>query len=86
MTPIKDFIREVNVRRESLRELSSTIIWTDEFIKGGYYHAIPGSLSHWSEIHEWCNHHIGCDNYAWNGSNFWFENQKDCVLFKLMWA
>ena len=81
LTPIREFCQEVK-----LRHRLAFIDWTSEFRSAGYHHAQPAQLDNWSEMHQWCNHHIGCENYAWNGSNFWFVREHDAVLFALRWS
>jgi hypothetical protein len=37
-------------------------------------------------MHHWCEQQFGKDHYAWTGSTFWFETEKDATLFGLRWA
>jgi hypothetical protein len=63
--------------------------WTSVFRSGGYYMVNPRLAEwsgHWREMHIWCVEHFGKDSYAWNGNNFWFETEKDAIMFTLRWA
>jgi hypothetical protein len=40
----------------------------------------------WSEIHRWCSDQFGSAHYSWTGSTFWFEDEKDAILFALRWS
>lgn len=77
MKDLKSFIQEARK--------GSPVNWTEVLRSGGYYHVIP-DISNWSEMHTWCNEQFGSDRYAWNGSNFWFETEKDAMLFLLKWG
>lgn len=37
------------------------------------------------ELHDWAAQYIGKENYNWTGSVFWFNNEKDAMLFSLRW-
>lgn len=39
----------------------------------------------WKELHDWCKQTIGSDNYTWFGTNFWFSDEQDALLFDLRW-
>ena len=56
--------------------------------KAGYYSVLLNASGHtqWKEVHKWCNEHIGHDNYTWTGSRFWFDTEKDAMLFTLKWS
>lgn len=84
--PIKEFIAEVKREKGFLNNFTPTILWTEQFQAAGYYHAQPGDLQHWPDIHEWCEETFGKDHYAWNGGNFWFEKHEDAVMFALRWS
>jgi len=64
-------------------------LWNVRFQDAGYY-GIEASrkaiTDHWQEMHHWCEQQFGKNNYAWTGSSFWFENEKDSVLFALKWS
>lgn len=58
------------------------------FEQAGLYSAAIGDLdnSDWQDLHQWCRQQFNRDHYTWTGSTFWFENEKDAVLFTLRWA
>ena len=65
--------------------------WNAEFKKAGYYcveylmTAIKNE-DRWTETHLWCQEHFGKDHYSWTGHHFWFESERDAVLFALKWS
>jgi len=63
--------------------------WHLRFEDAGYYRMVPSrenTTYHWGEIHQWCEQQFGRDHYAWTGDIFWFENERDAMLFALRWA
>jgi hypothetical protein len=65
------------------------LAWHVRFRDAGYYSIQPSHDSigiNWQKMHKWCEEHFGRDHYAWTGSTFWFENDKDAGLFALRWA
>ena len=63
--------------------------WAEVFRDGGYYMVNPnlgGWVDKWQEMHQWCVANFGENHYAWNGNNFWFENEKDAIMFALKWS
>ncbi len=88
---IKDNIRDFTEswRRYDIPLTNRTdtrINWSTRYRAAGYYSAQPSNLEHWGQIHQWCRDYIGEQRYCWTGSTFWFESQKDQVLFLLRWA
>jgi hypothetical protein len=43
------------------------------------------AVSKWQELHKWCQEHIGEEHYSWTGYKFWFEKEKDAIMFVLRW-
>lgn len=62
--------------------------WRWAFDKMNYPSVLLGSASHqqWTEVHAWCQEHVGEQHYAWTGSRFWFDQEKDAMLFALKWS
>lgn len=65
-------------------------IWTRRFKEAGYYHVDLTTPQHWNKIHEWCREQYGPAHYfslntTWQGGRFWFETERDAVLFSLRW-
>ena len=61
----------------------------EEYQAAGYHPVELGTLflmGEWQECHRWCCEHIGKDHYSWTGGTFWFENQRDAILFALRWS
>ena len=95
---IREFIREKRdehldrYRNQSAAEVLLKTVppeikdWTAVFRSGGYHMVNPNVGPLWQEMHIWCVEQFGVDNYAWNGNNFWFETEKDAIMFTLRWA
>lgn len=61
--------------------------WNRRFRDAGYYHAVfVGGGDCWREAHQWCVKQFGAPHYAWVGNDFWFETDKDAMLFTLRWS
>lgn len=60
--------------------------WSSRFRDAGYYQAELKHFHLWNETHKWCRENFGERHYAWAGNTFWFENEKDAVLFILKWS
>lgn len=80
---IRDFAEQRRVRQW---DHSTAARVQEEYQTSGYYPIQVNILWYWGEIHEWCCQHIGRDHYSWTGSTFWFENERDAVLFALRWS
>lgn len=60
--------------------------WEERFKQAGYYSAVfNGHVLCWDEVQEWCKLQYGIDHYSWFGSRFFFEKEKDKMLFILKW-
>lgn len=62
--------------------------WTKRFVDYGYYSvSLSGNAleNNWQEVHKWCEDQFGGRHYAWTGSVFWFETEKDANWFTLRW-
>lgn len=40
----------------------------------------------WQEMHNWCKEKFGAEQYTWTGSLFWFQNERDAIMFMLRWG
>jgi hypothetical protein len=40
----------------------------------------------WQEMHNWCKEQFGAEQYTWTGSLFWFQNERDAIVFMLRWG
>jgi len=66
---------------------SVDIDWERRFRDAGYYSAtLNPSVSAWNPVHHWCWQNFGDGHYAWTGTTFWFENERDATLFALRWS
>lgn len=68
------------------REIEARGGWRTVFLESGYYPAHAVNTKEWSEMHRWCCDQFGVEHYSWTGSTFWFENEKDVLLFALRWS
>ena len=85
---IQDFI-------ESWKEYDSNIKgnlpfpnWESRLRDAGYYHAMytGDGKNLWSDVHRWCEKHVGKKHYAWTGFTFWFDNEQNAIFFALRWS
>jgi hypothetical protein len=90
---ILDFItawKEWDLTEDQGRNGESTRpFWNLRLQDAGYYgiEATREAIrDHWQVMHHWCEQQFGKDHYAWTGSTFWFETEKDATLFGLRWA
>lgn len=63
--------------------------WAEDFARAGYHSATPNDsvvAGDWHGIHLWCERQYGPDGYTWTGDQFWFENERDQLLFLLRWS
>ena len=63
--------------------------WTKRFVDYGYHSvSLSGNAleNDWQEVHKWCEDQFGGRHYAWTGSVFWFETEKDANWFTLRWS
>lgn len=62
--------------------------WRRAYDKMNYPSVLLGAHGHlqWQEVHAWCQEQFGKEHYTWTGSRFWFDQEKDAVLFALRWA
>jgi len=83
MVSIADFIAQVQEMRNSGKPIEPAN-WNGLFLLNGY---ISVELSpRDKECYEWCKEQFGSDHFAWTGSNFWFETEKDAIMFTLRWG
>jgi len=83
MVSIQDFIRQVQELRDS-DKLIEPINWNGLFLLNGY---ISVEFGHNNKVcYDWCTEQFGKEHYAWTGSKFWFEREKDAIIFTLRWG
>lgn len=57
----------------------------EDFIKAGYYPVATRTLFFGRpEKKAWCDKHT--PNWTWMGSTFYFQNERDALLFQLRWS
>ena len=83
MVSIQDFICQVQELRDS-GKLIEPINWNDLFLLNGYISVDFGPGNKWG--YSWCCEQFGSEHFAWTGSNFWFETEKDAIMFTLRWG
>ena len=87
---IQDFIDSWKVYDKQQNYNPSQVYppWTKRFVDNGYYSvSLSGNAleNNWQEVHKWCEDQFGGRHYAWTGSVFWFETEKDANWFTLRW-
>ena len=63
--------------------------WARRLAEAGYYRVEVGrhSIEHeWPNIHRWCEDQFGKNHYTWTGTTWWFESDRDAMVFALRWA
>jgi len=83
MVSIADFIRQVQELRDS-DKLIEPINWNGLFLLNGYISVdlIPKN----KDCYLWAREQFGPEHIAWTGSRFWFEREKDAIMFTLRWG
>jgi hypothetical protein len=83
MISIADFITQVNKIIES-DGLSEPINWNGLFLLNGYI-SVEFTPKN-KECYDWGREQFGPEHFAWTGSKFWFETEKDAIMFTLRWG
>ena len=63
--------------------------WAEDFRKAKYHEAEPNDKTvagDWRAIHTWCEEQFGLHGYTWTGHIWWFENERDKLMFLLRWG
>ena len=63
--------------------------WAEDFRKAKYHEAQPNDKTvngDWRAIHTWCEEQFGLHGYTWTGHIWWFENERDKLMFLLRWG
>lgn len=85
--PIANFVDAWNRWDRAQHPDNTTIDWSRRFRDAGYYPArLDISAGSWTAVERWCRQHFGDGHFIWTGTTFWFENQRDAVLFTLRWS
>jgi hypothetical protein len=79
--------------REYSEGLTDFFRWRHRFKEAGYYEVqVPALLVKHGlkytihpSIKNWCNEQFGSDHYTWIYDRFYFETEKDAMLFALRW-
>jgi len=83
MVSIQDFIRQVQELRDS-DKLIEPINWNGLFLLNKY---IPVDFTPKNkDCYLWAREQFGPEHVAWTGSKFWFETEKDAIMFTLRWG
>jgi hypothetical protein len=69
------------------RAFKRGLTFAADFRDAGYPEAMLGETGHhqWQEMHKWCKQNFG-RKYTWCGSNFFFVNEHDRLMFVLRWS
>ena len=83
MVSIADFIRQAKELCDS-GKVSEPINWNGLFLLNGYISVefMPKNKECW----DWGREQFGPEHIAWTGSKFWFESEKDAIMFTLRWG
>lgn len=61
--------------------------WESRLRDAGYYRIMyAGNGQNWPDVHKWCEAQVGNKHYVWTGFTFWFDCEKNAILFGLRWA
>jgi hypothetical protein len=92
---LKEYINKAKAdHRQYLRNRSAAEVlvgapepldWNVKLEEGGYYSVDLRSAEHWTDIHQWCRGQYGQENYSWSGTRFWFQTDREAMLFALRW-
>lgn len=83
MISIGEFVSQVQEYRE-YEGILTPIDWNDLLEDAGYYSIEfrPKTQACW----DWCAKEFGLGHIAWTGSKFFFETEKDAIMFTLRWG
>jgi hypothetical protein len=59
--------------------------WNSRLADAGYHRVELIRVTHWNDVHIWCEDIFGKQHYAWVGNEFWFECKENALLFQLKW-
>lgn len=76
---------EVNYSDEHLRTMQQRCLQMKKLGWDYYFHLSDLQLKDHYDITLWCYRNFELDTITWCGSQFWFKNEKDLILFKLTW-
>ena len=89
MISIREFTRQVAAMRDQ-KKLIDPIDWNSILADRGYVPVPVGYRPRQQGDRTvrlaWCQEQFGEEHYAWTGSNFWFETEKDAIMFALRWG
>lgn len=83
MHSIADFITQVRELCDSGKVLEP-INWNGLFLLNGYISVDFSPKT--NECYLWGREQFGPEHIAWTGSKFWFESEKDAIMFTLRWG
>jgi hypothetical protein len=83
MVSIVECISQIKKLHDAGR-LVEPINWNGLFLLNGYISVdlIPKN----KECYNWGREQFGSEHFAWTGSKFWFETEKDAIMFTLRWG
>jgi hypothetical protein len=83
MVSIKEFLNQIRNLRESQKS-AECLDLNDLFEHAGYVSVKFTTVN--MACLDWCGEKFGLDHCAWTGSKFWFESEKDAIMFTLRWG
>ena len=83
MVSIVECISQIKKVHDAGR-LVEPLDWNDLFEISGYVSV--KSSSDYKVCCDWCREQFGPEHFAWTGSKFWFESEKDAIMFTLRWG
>ena len=83
MISIGEFTAQVQALHDT-KEILEPLDWNSILEDAGYYSIKfrPKTKQCW----DWCAKEFGLGHIAWTGSKFWFESEKDAIMFTLRWG
>ena len=83
MTSIGEFVGRVQ-KLQNENKLVEPLDWNSILEDAGYYSIEfrPKTQACW----DWCAKEFGLGHIAWTGSKFFFETEKDAIMFTLRWG
>ena len=80
---IQDFVKEIQKEKRQF----GTVLYAS-LAKAGYVRVDwkDSFNDTWPALHNWCIETIGKEHYTWMGTVFWFENERDALMFILRWG
>jgi hypothetical protein len=83
MISIAEFLNQIRELRNT-NKLIEPLDWNDLFEIAGYVSVDLSPKN--KDCYLWAREQFGLEHIAWTGSKFWFESEKDAIMFTLRWG